>query len=445
MALGISPNIRSIVRDEQDEQIAILDITGIPTTLANGIRREILSSVRTVAMVTEPPEMASIRIQENTSRLNNQFLSLRISLIPVHILPPTAGHGAESSFTERYEVRLDAEATAETGDIEVTSTDLRLFDKKTGTFLPPDVNRKVFPYDPIPIVPLRAPRGSTQGEVLRVIAGLVVGKGSDHACFSPTCGTRYEMVLDDDAIAAALEQAVDENEVRGTPREDGFRAAFQRTTALRYVKRDANGDPVGVRFHVESVGQMDPVYIFREGVIALATRARAAMAEVSTLYSNRGLLEGDTKTIRSIRLELVIGNDEANDEYLIRFRDEDHTLGALLQDIVLRKAKADDPDNYSKWFVGYRIPHPLTPVMVMRFHREGLTIQDLVEGYLIPSLKTMEDVCTAVARQVSRLTEIPPHPSMGLFGQVAAAEAEAATATEADAGAAAAAPAAALA
>jgi len=414
MSLFPTPHIVTINRDEVDSSRVQIGIAGVPTSVANGIRREILSSVRTVAMVAEPPEKSTIRIAENTSRLNNQFLALRISLIPVQIPPPNPSQGTDAIVTDRYEVRLDV--TANDGDVEVTSDDLRIFDKKSATFLSPDMTRRVFSYTPIPIVPLRGPRGETPGETLRFTAGLVVGSGKDHACFSPVCCASYSMAVDTAAVKAAADVAVAEEGVEGTEREAGFRRAFENTTGLRYIKRDSNGDPVAFQFTIETVGQLDPVQVFQEGAIVLAKRVRAIRTEMATLYSQRGLLTADTKTIRSPRLELIVEGTEPNDEFLIRFQDEEHTLGALLQDMVLRSAKQNDTENYDKWFVGYRIPHPLTPVMVMRFHRDGLTLEDLFEGHLLPTLETVEEVFKDISRQTLEMGHIPSHPTNQLLG-----------------------------
>jgi len=404
-----------VERFPDDDTSVSIGMTGISTSVANGIRREILSNVNTVAMVAEPPEKATIRIAENTSRLNNQFLALRISLLPVHIPPPTPSQGTHAIITDRYEVRLDVTATD--GDIEVTTRDLRIFDKKTASFVSPEMSRVVFPYRPIPIVPLRGPRGETSGETLRFVAGLAVGSGKDHACFSPACCATYSMSLDKDAVRDAENAAVAEEGIAGTDREEGFRKAFQSTVALRHVKRNPNGDPEAFRFVIETTGQLDSVAIFREGAISLAKRVRAIRTEMSTLYSQKGLLTEETKTIRSPRLELIVEGNAPNDEFLIRFQDEDHTLGNLLQDMILRSAKENDTDNYENWFVGYRIPHPLTPVMVMRFHRKDITLEELFEGHILPTLETTEQALKEIAKQVSDAARIPPHPSAYLLGE----------------------------
>jgi DNA-directed RNA polymerase subunit L len=411
MSLIPEPNIIKTTRIDDEPLRVKIGIRGIPTSLANGIRREILTNVRTVAMVSEPTEKSTIRIVENTSRLNNQFLALRISLLPVYIPPPNPTQGPDTIITDRYEVRLDVQAKSE--DIEVTTRDLTIFDKKTSTFLSPSITWNVFPYDPIPIVPLRGPRGETPGEVLRFTAGLAVGGGKDHACFSPVSLVTYAMSLDAEQAKAAEDDEVTKEGVGGTEREEGFRKAFQNTTGLRYVLRNDVGDPVAFQFNIESEGQLDPVFIFKEGAIVLAKRLRAISTELRTLYKQRDSLTEDTKTIRSPRLELVTEGQDS-DEFVIRFQDEDHTLGILLQDMVLRIAKQNDTKNYSKWFVGYRIPHPLTPVMVMRFHREGLDLKTLFEGFLFIALETAETACKQIITQLNDV-EIEPHPSSGLI------------------------------
>jgi DNA-directed RNA polymerase subunit L len=403
------PNVSVESVGKKDVDPVFLQIEGAPTTLVNGIRREIISSVPTVAMVSEPQDKSTIEIQENTSRLNNQFLSLRMSLIPVHIpVPSVETYGHSKIVTDRYQIHLDIEAKKE--DIEVTTEHLKVFDKKIGTYISESDTKLVFPYEPIPIIPLKGPRGDTPGEKIKIIAGLAVGSGRDHACFSPTCCTTYQMSLDKDAINRALEKEVRDKGVKGTDRESGFRAAFEKTQALRYVDRDDNGDPKSFLFKIESIGQLNPVFIFQSGVKLLGQRMRDIKVELSTLYSSR---HEETKTFKSPRVTLIADNDE----YLMTFKNEDHTLGIILQDMLLRIAKDKDPENYDKWFVGYRIPHPLTPEMVMRFHRKDLKMESLFEEYLIPCLEEIMIICKTIVENVSRIYKIPRHPATKLLGE----------------------------
>lgn len=402
-----SPLRIEVVERNEDMKRCILHISGLPTTTMNAIRREILSSVPSIGMLAEPPEKSTIQIQTNTGRLNNQFLGLRLSLVPVHL--PAPAPGQPTSGVERYEVRLDVTAD-EPGIRNVTTDDLEIFDKESGKPLPPDLVRRIFPRDPNPLcnepillVPLRGPNGERPGEAVKLRAGFIVGSGGVHSCFSPVCNATYKMKIDESLAERALGSAIDERKIRGTPREAGFRESFRLTEAQRFVERDPDGTPTMFQFILESVTSRDPVNIFFEGAIMLAKRYNDIRTDVANLVRNKKtLLEKGTAS--GVRTELVMDGDE----YLFRFRNEDHTLGTTLQDQLIRDIQDKDPERMTQWFVGYRIPHPLTPEMVMRIHRPELTLDEVLDGFVIPALETLEESALRVAEVIR--PEITEHP-----------------------------------
>ena len=60
-------------------------LSDINVSLANAIRRTILSDIPTVIFKTFPYEKNQATIYINTSRLNNEILKQRLGCIPIHI------------------------------------------------------------------------------------------------------------------------------------------------------------------------------------------------------------------------------------------------------------------------------------------------------------------------------------------------------------------------
>ena len=60
-------------------------ISGINVSLANAIRRTILSDIDIVVFRTSPYERNEANILVNTSRLNNEIIKQRLSCIPIFI------------------------------------------------------------------------------------------------------------------------------------------------------------------------------------------------------------------------------------------------------------------------------------------------------------------------------------------------------------------------
>ena len=60
-------------------------LEGVNVSIANAIRRTILSDIPTVVFKTSPYEECKANIFTNTTRLNNEILKQRLSCIPIHI------------------------------------------------------------------------------------------------------------------------------------------------------------------------------------------------------------------------------------------------------------------------------------------------------------------------------------------------------------------------
>lgn len=368
---------RNIVIKSINGTKAVIDIDAYPTPLVNSIRRSLLNHVRSVAMVAEPVKSSSIRIIKNTSRLNNQFLALRLSLIPVCLPPPD--HGGEINVLDRYEIRISKQAT-EPGVTNLTTNDIRVYDTKEKGFLPSKIVNQMFPREtvdhpglthnsnPFMIVPLKGPHGEKEGESVDIIAKLKVGVGSTHACFVPVCNSTYEILpIDPEAPTATIDSM-------------------------------GKGDNSRYRFIVETITNRNPEVLFLEGVNEIIRKLVNVRTNIGTALRSKG--KGPNCEIHMDQGDIVI-----------RFMNEDHTLGTLLQEYLLRKVKQDDPDALSDWFVGYRMPHPLTPEMIVRIRipskmidtDPSVTMTSLGNDWMLPAIINVENDLKEIGSAVASL------------------------------------------
>ena len=65
--------------------VTTFTISGIDVSLANAIRRVILSRINTIVFKTTPNEVNTAIIKVNTSRFNNEIIKQRLSSIPIHL------------------------------------------------------------------------------------------------------------------------------------------------------------------------------------------------------------------------------------------------------------------------------------------------------------------------------------------------------------------------
>jgi DNA-directed RNA polymerase subunit L len=375
----VPPIVKSVRYSGSTESTAWFDFRGFSTAFVNTLRRKLLSDVRGVAMVAEPVEDSTIVIKENHSRLNNQFLALRISLIPVHIPPPN--YGGESSVLDRYEIRIDKMCDIPGGEINVTTDDIMIYDRSTGGFLEKGLVQKIFPREtltstgglmiknisnPIHILPLRGPRGEQPGESVKIRAGLKVGTGGVHPCFSQVSAVSYEIA--EGATAAD---------------------SFGKTMNAEY------------RFSVESLGVQTPESLLAQSADELIRHIVNIQTELRTIERQGG---GNSPLV-----ETVIDGEEM----LFMFKNEGYTLGMLLQDYVLQLVRQRTPERFHEWFVGVRIPHPLTPQMVVRVSSRGITnIVNMIQQWLIPALEMARVDAEFVGKEILRQASdyVKPHP-----------------------------------
>uniref|UniRef100_A0A6C0JJ11 DNA-directed RNA polymerase RpoA/D/Rpb3-type domain-containing protein n=1 Tax=viral metagenome TaxID=1070528 RepID=A0A6C0JJ11_9ZZZZ len=130
----MNPTISNI---SETGDIYKVTIQNINVSLANAIRRTILSDIPTLAFYTETYNDNQCNIMVNTTRLHNEILKHRLSCIPIH----------EKDFTilpESYILDLDMKNETD-NMIIVTTEHFRIRNKTNGNFLSKDETRRIFP------------------------------------------------------------------------------------------------------------------------------------------------------------------------------------------------------------------------------------------------------------------------------------------------------------
>ena len=95
------------------------DLEGVDNTFANAIRRIILTDIKYISFKTRPYQESEIKIVINETTMDNQKLTHRIGLVPLHIEYP------EQFDINDYQFYVDKKNTG--NDImEVTSQDIKI-------------------------------------------------------------------------------------------------------------------------------------------------------------------------------------------------------------------------------------------------------------------------------------------------------------------------------
>ena len=131
----MNPSLTNI--SSEDNNTLKFTLSGINVSLANALRRTILSDIPIVAIYTQTYEDNQCNIEINTSRLHNEILKQRLSCIPVHmkdldVLP--------NNYLLEVDVKNNTEAM-----MYVTTEDFKIKNKENGNYLTKEEVNKIFP------------------------------------------------------------------------------------------------------------------------------------------------------------------------------------------------------------------------------------------------------------------------------------------------------------
>jgi DNA-directed RNA polymerase subunit L len=187
-------------------------LSGVDTSIANAIRRTIMSDIQTIVFRTFGEEN-NVVFTANTGRLNNEILSQRLGCIPIHVLPSDDEYTANDGLKDllvvvNEENTTDVVQTITTKDFKIKriSTDEFLSQEKCRDFFKPFIAPNGKEYF-IEFCRLR-PRISDEipGEKLAFTCPFSYGMASENNMYNivGTCG--YGCTVDDARAEEVLER-----------------------------------------------------------------------------------------------------------------------------------------------------------------------------------------------------------------------------------------------
>jgi len=360
----------------ETDGVMTFTLSGVNVSLANAIRRIILSDIPCVVFRTTPYEECKMEIEINTTRLNNELIKQRISCVPIHI--------KDTSFPiENYLVEVDKKNDSDIIDY-VTTDDFKIKDKNNGKYLSNTATRDIFPLDEITgdfidIARLR-PRLSEEidGEHLKLTSTLDIGTAKQDGCFNVACTCAYGYTQDPVLVNDRVSQMETDMKAEGL---DADTIAFK-IKDWKLLKAQTINIPDSFDFTIESVGQFDN--------LALVFKAAHVMLDkVGTfkkvIQENEGLIEqSDTTLSHGFDIKLV---------------GEDYTLGKALEYVLYtrhfdRELATSDK---SLEFCGFRKPHPHIDESVIRLGFKDSTDKSTVVSVLVEACKALEVTFTSIS------------------------------------------------
>jgi DNA-directed RNA polymerase II subunit RPB3 len=374
-------------------------------SLANALRRCMISQVKTIGFRTEPFENSTVKIIHNDSPLHNQFLEHRIGMIPVNIKKP------EEFDLDEYSFEIDE--TNDTSEIKyITTKDIKVKRIANNSYLSDSECRKMFPPDPITgdylILTLLRPHYYTsisksinemnqisknfdkkieKSVSLKVEATVVCSNGEENGHFNPTsCATYFNTVDEEKAKIAEneyIEKQNEQNKLNELTLDDPekLRRRFQISEQARYFYTDDEGEPNHFTFRIESVGVIPPLVVFHKSLNVM-------IAKLNLLISN--IVSQNSNYIN------ISPSQQIPDGIDLLIKEEDDTIGNIVQS-YLTKNFCHYGSNNKLNFIGYKKPHPLEYQII--FTLQG-NCNDLIGEVFIPGCKDIIKLLSKIQKNV---------------------------------------------
>tara|TARA_B110000211_G_scaffold235008_1_gene308365 strand:- start:6481 stop:7905 length:1425 start_codon:yes stop_codon:yes gene_type:complete len=409
------------------------DIANISVPFANTLRRTFSTLCPTISFSPTNPD--SIRIEENSGALHNEFLKQRIGLIP--ILMDNANTKGDLTLRTSYDpttaVDIDGFETARR-EWSFVSTDVPTFTLEEGSMVrPPGESRKMrditthnfkphfadptkvraivnyFRTDPytdeaVLITCLNyTSLNYSASEKLNITCSLVPNLGKYHSSHDPTGAVEYSFQLPTDEILTSHFEAKFEhlnNERIGAGSAEysesekvQLRDNFDRLDKYRFFKTDDDGQANVFNYAVESIGFMSSENIVLNSMKVLELALADIMASIHIrVDDNTPVIEKYySPKIKYMDLE----EHNVNDGMRIKITDENHTLGNIIQHTIRKMYLKGMGEEDVLKLANYKMNHPAVEEIEIYMSLHDTVTESDMDTFITKALSAHTDITAA--------------------------------------------------
>jgi DNA-directed RNA polymerase alpha subunit len=337
-------------------------LSGVNVSLANALRRTILSDINTVVFNTTNYENSSknCTIHENTSRLNNEIIKQRLSCIPIHIDDLDESAGGLDIDKHFMEINVENQS-AET--IYVTTADFNIINIDTKAAVDLETRNRIFPPNSdteshIDFLRLRPRVGIIPGEKIHLTCRFSIANAKQDGMFNVVSTCAYGFTADTIKQGQILEEKKKEWSESMDEEEVIFQAKNWKLLDGLRVTLDDSFD-----FTIETVGVFMPFDLVIKACNIINRKLYEFVGSVSSLEFI------DTSTQNTI-----------TNCYDIILKDDDYTIGKVIEYMMFSMYYESRDKALS--FCGYKKMHPHDPDSILRLAFTERTERSLVEDYL---------------------------------------------------------------
>jgi DNA-directed RNA polymerase alpha subunit len=329
-------DITSNIKDDELK----FTLSGVNVSIANALRRIILSDIPLVVFRVSPNDKNKCNIIANTCGLNNEIVKHRLSCIPIHI------KDIEEFPLKNYIMELNVQNNTDTSMV-VTTKDFVIKDLLTGKSLPQDKTLEIFPAneltgDHIDFVRLKAkPAEEIQGKVIRLTCEFDVGTAKEDAAYNVVSTCSYGNTIDEATQEAKLAQLKQKwkNEGKKEDEIEFLSINWKLLEGKRIFKNDS------FDFVVQSIG----VYTNAEIIL------QACKIMINKLENLDSIIDKD-------EIEIKVAENIMPNSYDIILQNEDYTVGKVIEYLLL----SNFYETGVLTFCGFKMLHPHDSYSIIR-------------------------------------------------------------------------------
>ena len=367
------------LNSRHNDEMLMFTLSGVNVSLANAIRRTILSDIPLVVFRTTPYQQNKANIISNTSRLNNEILKQRLSCIPIYI------KDIEGFPMKNYQLEVNVENITDT-TMYVTTKDFVIKDLVTGKSISESKNREIFPANDytgyfIDFVRLR-PKISDEipGEKIHLTCDFSVGTSKEDGMFNAVSTCSYGFTVDALAQEAILEKYKQTWKDEGKTKEEvDFEAKnWKLLDGLRITTKDS------FDFIIQTIGIYDNVELVHKACEILINKFQ---------YQDT-LLEKD-------ELEIKKAENTMSNSFDIILENEDYTIGKVLEYFMYTKFY----ETKMLTFCGFKMMHPHDSYSIIRVAYKDAIDKSSIKGHLKECIDESIQVFLRVKKEFLKLVK----------------------------------------
>jgi DNA-directed RNA polymerase subunit L/DNA-directed RNA polymerase alpha subunit len=372
---SINPRVELLSNLKDDE--LKFTLSGVNVSIANAIRRIILSEIPIVVFRVSPNEKNKCNITANTSGLNNEIVKHRLSCVPIHI------KDVEEFPLKNYKLELHVENNTDT-TMYVTTKDFVIRDLVSGKSLPEEKIREIFPAnditgDFIDFVRLKAkPSDDIQAKSIHLTCEFDIGTAKEDSAYNVVSTCSYGNTIDTALQEATLQQLKQKWKDEGkNESEIEFEAKnWKLLEGKRIFLKDS------FDFVIQTIG----IHSNQELLVM------ACKIMINKLDNLDSLIDKD-------ELEIKRSENTMKNSFDITLENEDYTIGKVIEYFLYKNLY----ENNILTFCGFEMTHPHNSYSTIRVAYKDSVEISTIKGHLKECISNSNDVFRKIRKEFLKL------------------------------------------